>query len=194
MMGVNQGQRVGRPRRSSREMIEDAAAELFLEQTYDGTTVEQIAQRAGVSRNTFFNYFASKSDVLWVDVDLSIEHLAAELARPRELTVTEAVREAILHAARQHSSDRVPWAFTQADLMQTHAELQASALSRLLRAATMIERFASSVLPSPRVFAYAVLGATVGAASRWIDAGTPRRPLVEYVEPAITTVCAADWR
>ena len=59
----------GRPRASSRAMLAEAAAELFLEQTYAGTTIDQIAQRAGVSRNTFFNYFPAKSDVLWYEVD-----------------------------------------------------------------------------------------------------------------------------
>ena len=53
-------------------MLAEAAAELFLEQTYAGTTIEDIAQRAGVSRATFFNYFAAKSDLLWVEVDESL--------------------------------------------------------------------------------------------------------------------------
>lgn len=74
--------RAGRPRRSSRETIEDAAVELFLEQGYPRTSVDQIAQRAGVSRASFFNYFAAKSDVLWVGVDDSTHRLAEELARP----------------------------------------------------------------------------------------------------------------
>ncbi|HNP15950.1 MAG TPA: helix-turn-helix domain-containing protein, partial [Terrimesophilobacter sp.] len=63
----------GRPKASSRGTIEEAAAELFLEQSYSGTTIEEITQRAGVSRATFFNYFESKSDLLWIDADRAIE-------------------------------------------------------------------------------------------------------------------------
>ena len=59
----------GRPRSSSRGMIAEAAAELFLEQTYTGTTVDDIARRSGVSRATFFNYFGSNSDLLLLEVD-----------------------------------------------------------------------------------------------------------------------------
>ena len=69
----------GRPPASSREMLQDAAFELFLENSYAGTTVEEIAQRAGVSRNTFFNYFPTKSDVFWVELDESLDRLRREV-------------------------------------------------------------------------------------------------------------------
>ena len=52
--------RGGRPRRSSAEVLADAAAELFLEQGYGRTTVDQIATAAGLSRRSFFRYFGTK--------------------------------------------------------------------------------------------------------------------------------------
>lgn len=61
--------RAGRPKASSRETLAEAACELFLERGYDATSVADITQRAGVSRSSFFNYFASKSDVLWSGLD-----------------------------------------------------------------------------------------------------------------------------
>ena len=67
--------RGGRPRRSSAEVLADAAAELFLEQGYGRTTVDQIAARAGVSRATFFNYFPAKSDVMWLELDAAVAGL-----------------------------------------------------------------------------------------------------------------------
>src|ERR1700710_2415270 len=70
----------GRPRSSSRELLEDAAFELFLENTYAKTTIDQITQRAGVGRSTFFNYFQGKSDVFWVDVDSNAQKLGDALA------------------------------------------------------------------------------------------------------------------
>ena len=44
--------------------IERAALELVLERGYDGTTVEDICERAEVSKKTFFNYFPSKAAVV----------------------------------------------------------------------------------------------------------------------------------
>ncbi|WP_392673587.1 TetR/AcrR family transcriptional regulator [Streptomyces sp. LN785] len=48
--------------------IRSAALQLFEEQGYEATTVEQIADAADVSRATFFNYFAGKEAVV-VDQD-----------------------------------------------------------------------------------------------------------------------------
>jgi AcrR family transcriptional regulator len=48
----------------ARERIVLAAVDLFTEQGYDGTTVAQIAERAEVTRSTFFRYFPDKRDVL----------------------------------------------------------------------------------------------------------------------------------
>jgi AcrR family transcriptional regulator len=41
-----------------------AAVDLFTEQGYDATTVAQIAERAGVTRSTFFRHFPDKREVL----------------------------------------------------------------------------------------------------------------------------------
>jgi AcrR family transcriptional regulator len=48
----------------ARERLVLAAVDLFTEQGYDATTVTQIAERAGVTRSTFFRYFPDKRDVL----------------------------------------------------------------------------------------------------------------------------------
>ena len=41
-----------------------AAVDLFAEQGYDATTVAQIAERAGVTKSTFFRYFPDKRELL----------------------------------------------------------------------------------------------------------------------------------
>ena len=59
----SQGLREKNRARTTRELHE-AAAELVLAQGLSSVTVEAIADRAGVSRRTFFNYFASKEDAV----------------------------------------------------------------------------------------------------------------------------------
>ncbi|MEO8199036.1 MAG: TetR/AcrR family transcriptional regulator [Gemmatimonadota bacterium] len=47
----------------SRESILDAAEELFAEKGYDGTSLNEVGMRAGVSRGTPGYFFGSKSDL-----------------------------------------------------------------------------------------------------------------------------------
>src|ERR1700735_4490302 len=48
----------------ARERLVVAAVDLFTEQGYDTTTVAQIAERAGVTRSTFFRHFSDKRELL----------------------------------------------------------------------------------------------------------------------------------
>jgi len=53
-----------RQRRRTTKELHDAAVELVSEQGLAAVTAEAVADRAGVSRRTFFNYFASKEDAV----------------------------------------------------------------------------------------------------------------------------------
>jgi len=52
-----------------RKRLYDVALELFRAQGYEATTVQQITERAGVGKGTFFNHFPSKEHVVveWYD-------------------------------------------------------------------------------------------------------------------------------
>lgn len=70
-------------RTSAREKILVAATSLFYEQGYQGTTVDHVVERSGVSRPTLYTHFATKED-------LGVAYL--QLRRQADLN---AVKEAI---------------------------------------------------------------------------------------------------
>jgi len=55
---------VGRWEPGATERLVVAAVDLFTEQGYDATTVAQIAERAGVTKSTFFRHFPDKRELL----------------------------------------------------------------------------------------------------------------------------------
>src|SRR5918994_4991755 len=71
---------VATPAGPDRTAVVAAAIDLFLEQGFDATSVEQIAQAAGVSRSTFFRQFGGKDDVVFADHELLLDRLREFLA------------------------------------------------------------------------------------------------------------------
>jgi len=84
-----------------RSAIFDAAIELFATKGFDETTVEEVAQSAGVSRRSFFRYFASKDDLLAQNViQYGVALTAAIAACPSTFTPLEVVQETVLSVAK----------------------------------------------------------------------------------------------
>lgn len=63
----------------NRQAIARAALTLFERKGFEATTMDEIAQVAGVSRPTVFNYFAHKDDILLVLGDMLRERMAAQI-------------------------------------------------------------------------------------------------------------------
>ncbi|MET7270901.1 TetR family transcriptional regulator [Streptomyces flaveolus] len=74
-----------RTRRAVRAELAEVAIGLFVRQGFDGTTVEDIARAAGMTKRSFFRYFPTKEDVVFDGVDLTAEKVVADIAaRPAE--------------------------------------------------------------------------------------------------------------
>mgnify|MGYP000887855486 FL=1 len=70
MTGLRQWQKIDRDRR-----IVEAAARLFREFGFEGVKIETIAEQAGVSVGTIYNYYESKGDVLIAVVSLEVNEV-----------------------------------------------------------------------------------------------------------------------
>lgn len=196
--------RVGRPRASSRAMLEEAASELFLEQGYDATSVADVTRRAGVSRTTFFNYFAAKSDLLWSCFDDAVEVLGGRLARGErsaegggpadEGGPGAVVRSALLDLAGALPPDNIALAFSNAEQMGVSEELRLSASRRSGELADVIARYAVARGADPlraEVAGAAYAGALLAAIRAWSRAGAGRTSLQALVAEALEPVYGA---
>src|SRR5262249_61129268 len=81
---------------NARERLERAALALFAENGYDATTVAQIADRAGLTKSTFFRHFADKREVLFGGQEILTEAFTSAIGTaPPSATTTECLSAAL---------------------------------------------------------------------------------------------------
>ena len=104
------GSRAAAQRLKMRRELAAAAMELFSTKGYEGTTVDEIAARAGVARRTFFRHFRSKEEAIFPDHDDTLIRAEAVLnaapAHEHPLdTVCRGIKEVMkMYAARPEIS------------------------------------------------------------------------------------------
>lgn len=88
-----------RKKQRTRDALIRAALELFTEQGYDATTVDEIAEAVDVSQRTYFRYFANKEDVAFAVQEMVEARFLEELsARPAAEAPLTALHSAVMAA------------------------------------------------------------------------------------------------
>ena len=72
-----------RRHQQTRTDIADAAVSLFIERGFSETTMDDVADAAGVSRRTAYRHFPTKDDLVFEQPRRWLTHFDAELANPR---------------------------------------------------------------------------------------------------------------
>ncbi|QWF83777.1 TetR/AcrR family transcriptional regulator [Amycolatopsis sp. CA-230715] len=126
-----------RKKAKTKVAIQEATLRLFAERGYEATTVEQVTQAAGVSRATYFRYFASKADVVLYDVtDMLL--VDALRALPCGQHPVRALREAAQVAQEQQTAQRRDSDQQREYLMRTVPELRAKVPEHILAALPLL--------------------------------------------------------
>jgi AcrR family transcriptional regulator len=183
--------RSGRPRASSREVLAEAACELFLEQGYAATSVSDITRRAGVSRSSFFNYFPSKADVLWGGLDERIAELGEVLAGTRMAEADADVRLALTAMVHGFAPDSLALALMNARQMGLDDELEREASVRQARIARLVaDRLRRAGVDELRaaVLGSAFGGAVLAAVEEWARLGPGRASLRDVLDRALVVI------
>jgi AcrR family transcriptional regulator len=97
-----------RKRRETRQHIAETGLRLFLANGYEQTTLDAIAAEAGISRRTFFAYFKSKEDILfvWQREEWSTMWEDLRTVSPDENPL-DAVRAVFLRHLARHANDEM---------------------------------------------------------------------------------------
>lgn len=189
--------RAGRPKASSRETLAEAACELFLERGYDGTSVADITQRAGVSRSSFFNYFTSKSDVLWSGIDERIDDALGALEALGARAGSDDVRRILLGIVRGFEPDPLALALRNAAAMGLQGEL---VRDTGLRHARLSAGVAASVTASGvetlrgDIIGAAYAAAVLSALRVWAEQGAGRTSPEAVLLDALGSIHDLSWR
>ena len=67
--------------RRTRDQLGDALMELLVQKPFDDITVQDVLDRAGVSRSTFYTHYRDKNDLFLSDADEFFEGMATALSR-----------------------------------------------------------------------------------------------------------------
>jgi AcrR family transcriptional regulator len=101
---------------TARDRLAQAAFDLFAERGYEQTTVDDIAERAGLGRATFFRNYRSKEDVIFPDHDQLLDQVRDRLRSASHGTALaaacDAVRLVLLHYLDEGELARRRYALT----------------------------------------------------------------------------------
>lgn len=128
------------------EAVIVAAAQILVEQGYEGATTARIAERAGVSIGSLYQYFPNKEALIAALIERHADGIVIimtdALENPANETLQDGLRAVIRAAAAAHRLDpalhkilqeQVPRVGRLAKAMDTHQQITA-AIERFLRA------------------------------------------------------------
>src|SRR5215472_9863592 len=167
---------MGRWEPNARQRLERAALALFTERGYDATTVAEIADRAGLTKSTFFRHFADKREVLFGGQDMLADLFATAIrTAPPHASTADCLAAALEASAVAFTPDRHDLAPQRRAVIAANSDLQERELLKRARLATVMadalrDRGADDV--AARLAAEVGVLAFAAAYERWAAPGS----------------------
>jgi AcrR family transcriptional regulator len=176
-----------RKRRETRRRLAETGLRLFLEQGYEETTLDAIAEAAGVSRRTIFHYFDQKEDILLAWQSGLGEAIGASILREQpDRSPLDVVLPALLRLVGQYQAQdhiRIE------RLLASTERLGASKQAKYVEQEQAVFDALVVLWPAPqrrerlRLVAMVAVGALRLAFERWAEHGGAT-PLAEHLRNA----------
>jgi AcrR family transcriptional regulator len=171
----------------ARARLHDAALALYDERGFDETTVAEIADRAGLTKRTFFRYFADKREVLFSGGENIEEHFVARVqAAPAAAPALHAVALG-LDAIATAFDEQGELAARRFRIVRASPELWER---QLIKFASLAEAVAKALRARGVADPAAILAAEAGitalrvSSGRWLE-DTNEKPLRQLVAEAL---------
>lgn len=161
-----------RNRERTVQSLEQAAWDLVSEHGFDAVTADAVADRAGVSRRTFFNYFPRVELVLQEPMRQAIAGLVDRfVARPTDENVSDSLAAILTEPLGVEVLEKAVICFGQASTSSAARSflLEAQAAEQDQIALALMERNPSVDALYARVVAGAVMSAGYVATTAWVD-------------------------
>jgi AcrR family transcriptional regulator len=179
-----------RKRRETSERIIEKGLRLFVKNGYEATTLEAIAQDAGISRRTFFYYFKSKEDVLLAAHDSGFREALrpAMLEEPRDQAPIDAVQKCLIKLASRYETKE---SIVFDRLMESTEALRARKEAVFVETEQILLEAMGELWPSPgrrdglRLVAMVAMGTLRLALDKWKE-NDAAHPLAYYVRQGFT--------
>ena len=182
-----------RKRRETLQRIAEVGLKLFLANGYEATTLDEIAEAAGISRRTFFYYFKSKDEILLAHLGSYADALKASVLENASAAMPlDIARDAMLKLAARIQSSQM---LAVARLIRENEALRDRRLARHLQLEQALHEALCALWPGEerrdrlRLVAMVSIGAMRLAGDAWFQEDG-KRPLVEYIRDAFENLKA----
>lgn len=187
-------------RRAMKAQVSEMALDLFLENGYEQTTVDDICAVAGISRSTFFRYFPSKEDLFVGTTAAAAQELLQALRRrPDDEAPWTALRHAMgpllaHYASPPERASRLAWLARTTPVLAARHQEKLAGLQNLLMP-EIARRIGANPLdpadPRPHALITAALGCLEAAVTAWA-AGNGAQSLPELLLRAMDSISSPD--
>lgn len=162
------------PAEGTRARVERAALDLFTLRGFENVTTDEVADAAGISRRTFFRYYATKADAVWGDFAGHVARLESRLAeaapdRPVLGSVCAAYVEVNDYADAELPllRERMQLILTEPALL-AHSQVRYAAIDRVVARHVAARTGASPADLVPRLVAATTRAAATTAFEAWL--------------------------
>ena len=179
MSGKKKPRKADKRVKRTRNALGDAMITLMQEKPFEEVTVQQVLERAGVSRSTFYEHYSGKDDLFLSDAEEFFEMMASSLERRKEASHRVApVAEMFQHFSEMGELFR---ALSESGKLHDVMEISRGLFARGIEQRLAGSAAAKKMSPMERAMsAEAYAGAFIALATWWV--GRKKRATPEEVD------------